>query len=169
MTTQKSAPRRGAPLAIAVSGLAATLVAAAGVWQLTTASYADEGPQRTSLTQTIDGGSAYLLDCVGAPETRPTQYVLTCADANAQLTNVSWNRWGGAKATGTGTFVANTCEPDCARGRDASYPVEITADRLDPEGSAAAYRRIVLTYPDQAPPSAIDGREVFELPVLPQP
>ncbi len=58
---------------------------------------------------------------------RPKLLTLTCGDGNTVLKGISWSSFGGASAYGKGTFVTNTCEPNCAEGKDVSYPVAVEA------------------------------------------
>lgn len=152
-----------------VAGCAAAMVATfVGAWQLAGAGYADAGPQPGTLVEDTNAGyHPYLLDCSGTPVRQPTQFVLSCADANSSLVNVTWRSWGGAQATGTGKYVENNCIPDCSRGDDVAYPVQITADGLVRKGSSAAYRRITATFTEKAPASSVGGRESFDLPIAP--
>ena len=52
---------------------------------------------------------------------RPLRITLTCADANTLLRSLNWSSFSGLTARATGTLVTNTCEPNCAQGRDVSY------------------------------------------------
>jgi hypothetical protein len=44
---------------------------------------------------------------------RPKLLTLTCGDGNTVLKGMSWSSFGGLSAAGKGTFVTNTCEPNC--------------------------------------------------------
>jgi hypothetical protein len=56
---------------------------------------------------------------------RPTSIVITCADANTDLTHLRWTTFGGATATGSGDYAYNDCTPDCAAGRVHAYAVSV--------------------------------------------
>jgi hypothetical protein len=58
--------------------------------------------------------SAGLLSCNGASVTKPTNFVITCADANTQLTKTQWTKWTASGARGTTRFAMNLCVPYCA-------------------------------------------------------
>ena len=47
------------------------------------------------------------------------------------LKALSWSSFGGATAQAKGTFVIDLCKPNCAAGKDASYPVSVKADELE--------------------------------------
>jgi hypothetical protein len=64
-----------------------------------------------------------VLNCLSKPQTKPRDFVLTCADGNAALIKLAWTSWTPALATATGTFTENDCTPDCAAGHFHNYPV----------------------------------------------
>ncbi len=87
---------------------------------------------------------------------RPSLLTLTCADANTALKGMIWSSFGGATAQGRGTFVTNTCEPNCAAGRDVSYPVKVKATgALACKHGVRVYGRLALQFTGRAP-----GREI---------
>jgi hypothetical protein len=55
------------------------------------------------------------------PTVKPTELIITCADANERATRIRWLTWTSTFAAGTTTLVANDCEPDCADG--TMFPV----------------------------------------------
>jgi hypothetical protein len=57
---------------------------------------------------------AGLLTCQGTVVTEPTSFIITCADANTQLTKTHWNSWTSTGARGTTRFAMNLCTPYCA-------------------------------------------------------
>lgn len=59
------------------------------------------------------------------PQTAPTDIVLTCADANEALNNITWRYWSTDQALGTARYSINDCNPDCANGTDRSIPTTI--------------------------------------------
>ncbi len=63
--------------------------------------------------------------CRTAGSARPGRITLACGDGNAYFRISSWRSWGGPVATADGTFWANSCEPDCARGKFEAYPGRI--------------------------------------------
>jgi hypothetical protein len=57
-----------------------------------------------------------VLPCVGKPEFKPANYLMSCADANASWKEVAWKSWGAKTASGTGDLYQNDCTPNCAAG-----------------------------------------------------
>lgn len=86
----------------------------------------------------------------------PRLLTLTCADANTALKSMVWSSFGGPSAQGKGTFVMNTCEPNCAAGKDVSYQVKVKATgALKCKHGLRVYGRLALQFTGRAP-----GREI---------
>jgi hypothetical protein len=99
--------------------------------------------------------STVVVDCSGQRETRPSSFVLTCADANDALTALNWVSWANNVAFGLGTEKVNTCTPDCADGKLVGYPALITLWRPEPlpgHPSLRYFTRITRVYPSNRPP-----------------
>ncbi len=75
-------------------------------------------------------GVGITLSCSNKTGVSPTGYVLFCADANAEFTNLTWTDWGLATAYATGTARWNDCTPNCAAGTWKSAPVTVWAWRI---------------------------------------
>jgi hypothetical protein len=75
------------------------------------------------------GRPAYLLARCNALAIRP-QAVAPCGENRQQLLALRWTRWGGARATATGSLYTNTCIPDCPSGQGRIDKVRVTASRL---------------------------------------
>ncbi|WP_144412250.1 hypothetical protein [Corynebacterium uterequi] len=45
-----------------------------------------------------------VIDCVGAPEHRPTTLSADCSSPTVQLTDIVWDSWDDEQAEGTGTL-----------------------------------------------------------------
>ncbi len=63
-----------------------------------------------------------ILDCFKKPQLKPSEIVLTCADANTIAENIIWSRWTADGAAGVGDIKANDCNPACAGGHFHNYP-----------------------------------------------
>jgi hypothetical protein len=63
-----------------------------------------------------------LLSCANTTDLKPTNFVISCADANAELTATVWSHWTATSATGTTKFGLNLCEPNCASSRISFFP-----------------------------------------------
>jgi hypothetical protein len=82
----------------------------------------------------------------------PKLLTLTCGDANMGLEGMSWSSFGAATAQGRGTFVANTCEPNCAAGKDVSYLVKVKATgAITCKHGLRVYGRLALDFTGRAP------------------
>ncbi|MDQ2812248.1 MAG: hypothetical protein M3Z75_10315 [Actinomycetota bacterium] len=68
-----------------------------------------------------------VFDCPGqlAPLVRPRTFILTCADANSDLGQLSWSSWTPGLASATGTLEENDCTPYCAVGHFHAYPAVV--------------------------------------------
>jgi hypothetical protein len=86
---------------------------------------------------------------------RPKLLTLTCGDGNTVLKGLSWSTFGGSSAQAKGTFVMNTCEPNCAAGKDVSYPVTVkaTSPRTCKKG-VRVYNKLTLQFTGRAPKSS---------------
>ena len=68
------------------------------------------------------GASAKVVTCQGATVARPTTLIISCADANTQLTKTRWSTWTATRAVGTTTFAVNLCKPYCAASKMSYFP-----------------------------------------------
>jgi hypothetical protein len=99
--------------------------------------------------------STVVVDCSGQRQTRPSSFILTCADANDALTGLHWASWADGQAFATGTETVNTCTPDCADGKLVSYPALITLWRPEPlpgHPGVRYFTRMTRIYPANRPP-----------------
>ncbi|MGH2934178.1 MAG: hypothetical protein ACRDL2_06640 [Gaiellaceae bacterium] len=105
--------------------------------------------------------TAWIWNC-GPYVSAPATFVITCADANYELTKLRWRGWGSARATAAGTAQANDCTPYCAAGHFHSYRMAAVADRLESCGKARVYARLTITY-SASRPKGIAKRDVQTL------
>jgi hypothetical protein len=87
---------------------------------------------------------------------RPQKYVLTCADANTQITHATYSAWTATSAQGRGTFVYNTCRPSCAAGTYKHHPVTFSLGRARTIGGKRLFTRMFVSYAGLA--------ETFQMP-----
>lgn len=59
---------------------------------------------------------AYFNDC-GYPEYKPESLTQYCADAGTGVVKIKWSSWTSTRATGTGSYYVNLCDPNCADGK----------------------------------------------------
>lgn len=92
---------------------------------------------------------------------RPKQLTLTCGDGNTVLEGMSWSSFGGSTAQGKGTFTSNTCNPNCAEGKDLSYPVSVKATGSKKCKGATVYAKLSLMYTGAKRPPPSEPRKWF--------
>jgi hypothetical protein len=83
---------------------------------------------------------------------RPKLLTLSCGDGNTVLKGLSWSSFGGSMARAKGTFVMNTCEPNCAAGKTVSFKVNVKA--TDPRAckrGLRVYNRLTLQFIGHSP------------------
>ena len=97
-----------------------------------------------------------ITNCNSA-SSRPKLLTLTCGDGDTVLKGLRWSSFGGSIARAKGTFVMNTCEPDCAAGRDVSFRanVKATSPRACKRG-LRVYNKLTLQFIGQAPADSND-------------
>jgi len=107
----------------------------------------------TSLTQRSNG--TVVINCLFKSQTRPSSFVLTCADAGDVLAHLHWVSWGSTAAFATGTEQINDCTPNCAAGRFINYPVLVNLWRPEPlRGHPGVwyFSRVTRVYTANRPP-----------------
>ncbi len=120
MTTQLTRGRFKAA-ALALCGIAAAGAAAAVLAAAVPASAA--GQPHTRPAAAASASLPVVVNCTGHDQTRPTSYILTCADANSALDGLHWAAWGSSSAFASGTYTFNDCVPYCAAGHFHNQPV----------------------------------------------
>jgi len=63
-----------------------------------------------------------MLTCAGKTVVKPVGFVISCADANSELTATHWTSWNARGAVGTTRFGLNLCIPYCAASRMSYFP-----------------------------------------------
>jgi hypothetical protein len=111
-------------------------------------------------TVTLATGAVVIAGPAAAAPTRHTQvisscttarfkphgYVLSCADANTQITHARYSSWAAKSARGRGTLVYNTCAPSCAAGTFKHHPVTFSLGRARTVGGKRLFTRMFVTY-----------------------
>lgn len=69
------------------------------------------------------------FDCE-IPVTKPNSITLTCADGGMMVTDITWDSWSAQGAQGSGIYLENNCEPDCASGTYSKTQVDISLTKL---------------------------------------
>ena len=143
MKRSPSRPAAAIPAVLLALGLLAGCASASG------------GTAAPASDRTAAQRSTVVVDCSGQRQTRPSSFILTCADANDALTALHWVSWAASQAFGTGTETVNACTPDCADGKLVSYPALITLWRpesLPGHPGVLYFTRITRIYPSNRPP-----------------
>jgi hypothetical protein len=100
--------------------------------------------------------STRVLTCSEKPATKPSTYVLSCADAGAGWEGVSWSRWNSTSAVGRGILRQNDCTPDCVSGKFINYRATVTLFHvIDTKRYGDLFSKAVFRY-------SVNGRSTVE-------
>jgi Flp pilus assembly protein TadG len=89
------------------------------------------------------------------PSYKPTQIIVTCADANTVLKGISWKSYGSDRATGSATANVNACDPNCAAGKLQTFPATVKLSQpKDCRKDVRQFTHLVLTYTGASPQGA---------------
>jgi hypothetical protein len=106
-------------------------------------------------TQALPG---VVAECTSRPpyrlSTQPTEIVLACADAGIGVENMTWTGWESSAATGHGSLWENLCQPNCAEGTIATYPVTVTLSVVKASSQGPWFSRLTVAWQGSRPPNA---------------
>ena len=88
---------------------------------------------------------------------RPTEVTTFCADFGIAITNIKWKFWKPTGSFGSGTYLVNDCNPDCASGKVSESSVGINLDGLYTDG-----QRYFLRYLTFVGSGALSSSEKIE-------
>jgi hypothetical protein len=111
--------------------------------------------------------SAVLFDCLGHGQAEPTDYILTCADANSVLDHLTWMSWTAQQAVAAGDHELNNCTPNCAEGKFINYPAIVTLWRSDPVSGHPGERyftKLKVRYTGPRPPAYTSNGQLVRHP-----
>jgi hypothetical protein len=74
--------------------------------------------------------STHLLTCAMKKTTRPSNYLLSCGDANAGFVAMKWSTWTLTSATGHGILRQNDCKPNCVSGKWIRYTASVSLGKV---------------------------------------
>jgi len=95
--------------------------------------------------------SVKITNCNTA-SSHPKLLTLTCGDGNTVLKGLAWSSFGSSSAKATGRLVMNTCDPDCAQGKDVSYSVAVQAsDPRTCKQGLRVYDKLTLRFTGRPP------------------
>ena len=112
----------------------------------------------TALTQhsaPIFSKQTVVVNCSFKQQTRPSDFILTCADAGDVLAHLHWVSWGSTAAFATGIEQINDCTPNCAAGKFINYPVLVNLWRPEPlrgHPGTSYFTRATRVYTNNRPP-----------------
>jgi hypothetical protein len=113
-------------------------------------------PTRATDTAAIQWGTGtVVINCLFKQQTRPSSFILTCADANDVLADLHWVNWGSTAAFAIGIEQINDCTPDCAAGKFINYPVLVDLWRPEPlpgHPGVPYFSRVTRVYTASRPP-----------------
>lgn len=109
-----------------------------------------------------------LPNCVGTPQSKPSQVILACGDGNVYANKLNWKSWGQLYAHASGVLEMNDCTPDCARGRFHLYQASLTAygEQRCPDGKIA-YKTVKYHVGDPKWPQHENRDYSFDFPCRP--
>jgi len=98
-----------------------------------------------------------VADCTTAPPhgltARPTEIVISCADAGLGVGHLTWSSWTASSATGQGSLWLNLCKPDCADGTFAYYPVKTALSHVKDSSDGPWFGVLTITFEGTRPDS----------------
>lgn len=109
----------------AVLGCAALLTACVVPSHAQAAPAAKHVNQQASSTY-IAAGQYLSAPALYKPACRVKFDCALSGDATAFLYRMRWTQWGTTRAVGSGTYLLNSCTPNCAEGKFYSVPIAVT-------------------------------------------
>ncbi len=109
-------------------------------------------PSSTSVPEpshkVVPPGGVYWNPVTQQPEAKPTEIVLTPADAGDMLVDITWDSWAQQRATGKAVRVTKDCAPDCATGgttrRDVTL-VFVASQALPDDSGWWQFTKLIIT------------------------
>ena len=81
----------------------------------------------------VDPNDVFVFDCETV-DRKPESLTTFCADFGIAVWKIKWSMWSANGAEGSGIFMANDCDPNCAEGKFMKVPVEIYLSDLTTDG-----------------------------------
>jgi hypothetical protein len=120
----------------------------------------------TALAVSAGAASSLKITNCNTALSKPKSVTLTCGDGNTVLKSLSWSSFGGSTAQAKGTFVTNTCKPNCAAGKNVSYPVTVKATgSVSCKKGVRVYGKLALRFTGRAPGSGVPRNWRLSCPV----
>ncbi|MGC2486668.1 MAG: hypothetical protein WA359_10550 [Acidimicrobiales bacterium] len=97
-----------------------------------------------SIVQSNSSGATVhvFTGCNDGFSVKPSTYVVSCADANSEFTDLHWYGWGNATAYATGEARWNDCSPTCVAGHWRKEAVTIWVWDIRSEDQLTEYTKL---------------------------
>jgi hypothetical protein len=92
------------------------------------------------------GHHTEVFSSCAAAKYKPSNYILSCADANNGIHHATYSKWGANFASGTGSYFYNTCTPSCAAGTLKHHPVTFSLYRPKTVSGQRLFTRMDVSY-----------------------
>lgn len=86
-------------------------------------------------------------------EVEPEAALVGC-DGGTTLSDLRWDEWTADGASGSGTYSATDCNPNCAAGTVTDYDVEVELSAPEDLACGRFFTAAVLRFPNGSPPDA---------------
>lgn len=142
-----SRSRRSAFGRRALAGAAVAALALSGSLAYVFVAAAPGSAASSTASRTTKPALVRMLTCSGKPVLKPSSFVISCADANSELTDTHWTKWTATGAVGITRFGLNLCNPSCAASRISFFPksvVQLSAPVATKHGRL--FSKLVVTY-----------------------
>jgi hypothetical protein len=110
--------------------------------------------------QGVQGDTQVVAGCTAYKQV-PRRVIGACADAGAIAVVKDWSSWTAHQARGEGTWIVNTCEPNCAAGDVERHPATFSLHRVRSVDGTKVFTRLGVTYVE-------DGEQRNETVALPR-
>jgi len=87
-----------------------------------------------------------VMTCAGKTVTRPSSYIITCADGYTYLSSIHWTIWSPGGARATATYTTNTCTPSCVAGKNVHYPANVSLSQARSTTSGRLFTELGVAY-----------------------
>jgi hypothetical protein len=91
-----------------------------------------------------------LPTCAGKAAIKPSKFTIACADGGSSLAGLRWSKWNATEGRAKGTWINNTCDPNCADGRFVRSKVTVRVYRLRacPALQREIFTRMLVSTPE---------------------
>ncbi len=147
--------KQTAVLILTLLALTLAVAACASASSRATTSARSQPASPASSSALASSPAPVLIDCLLKQQSRPSSFILTCADANDVLADLHWVSWGSTAAFATAVEQVNDCTPDCASGTFLDYPALVALWRpesLPGHPGLRYFTRVTRIYTANRPP-----------------